>query len=503
VDANNCQATLPPIEIIEPETRLELEILKEDISCFEANDGAIQLNITGGVAPYQVNWNFGSTGTDFENVGPGTYVVTVSDQAGCILTESVTVTDAPVFKVNPVVKQISCFGEDDGSIQLNIEGNLEGVNILWDNGQELPGIFNLVAGTYGVTLTKFGICPIRREFTILQPDPLIVESIVTDALDCANPQSGNILVNVSGGSPPFTFRWTNGSTQQNLINVSSGPYGVEIQDANGCVVEREFVVRRPPPIEVITQRNTEFACEPREVNENFSITVSGGVPPYTINWSGGEVSENGLKMTANRPGLYILSVRDGSGCEFRESFEVENSDVLIDTDIVSASFDQYSAFLVGIPVRFENKSIGNIITYFWDFGDGNTSSEPSPTHTYQAAGSYEITLQAVDKFGCIVQIKKNIEIIDYFLVVPNVFSPNGDGINDYFFPKYVNIKNIEFWIINKWGETIYFSNDINGVGWDGKVAGEYAMPGNYVYKLKFETVDGRVQTQTEVFLLLK
>ncbi|MCR9014916.1 gliding motility-associated C-terminal domain-containing protein [Aquiflexum sp. XJ19-11] len=88
-------------------------------------------------------------------------------------------------------------------------------------------------------------------------------------------------------------------------------------------------------------------------------------------------------------------------------------------------------------------------------------------------------------------------------MVPNVFSPNADGINDYFFPKFVNVTKMEFWILNKWGETIFYTEDINSQGWDGKVGGDYAIPGNYIYRLKFETVDGRVETQTEVFLLLK
>ena len=503
VDNNNCTVTTGPIEINEPESRLEIQITKRDISCFEAFDGLIDLTVVGGVAPYDIDWDFGSKLTSFENVGPGTYTVTVSDQAGCILTESVSIVDAPVFKINSEVKQITCFGNEDGAIDLNIEGGTEGVNIRWDNGQELPSLFNLGPGTYGVTLTKFGICPIRREFTIIQPDQLAIESTVTDALDCENPQSGSILVNVAGGSPPFTYRWSNGSTEQNLLNLSSGPYAVEILDANGCVTKREFIIKRPVPIEVSTVRNTLVVCEPREIREEFNIAISGGVPPYSINWSGGDVSQDGLKMSTSRSGLFILSITDGAGCEYRESFEVENTNVVIDASIQSVGYDQNGSFLVGIPINFENKSIGNIISYFWDFGDGNTSSETNPTHIYQKGGKFVIILQAIDENGCILEIQREIEVTDFFLVVPNVFSPNGDGINDYFFPKFINVTKLEFWILNKWGETIFYTEDINSQGWDGKVSGEYAMPGNYVYRLKFETVDGRVETQTEVFLLLK
>ncbi|WP_275982513.1 PKD domain-containing protein [Aquiflexum gelatinilyticum] len=503
VDNNNCSVSTGPILIAEPEVKLQIQVNKEDISCYEANDGKIDLNIIGGVAPYQIDWDFGSNATSFENVGPGTYTVTVEDQAGCIVSESVNIVDAPLFKVSSEVTQITCFGEQNGAIELNIEGGNEGVNIRWDNGQELPGIFNLGPGNYGVTVTKFGTCPVRREFTIIQPDPLVLESVVTDALSCDNPQSGNILVNVAGGTPPFTFKWSNGSTQQNLINLSSGPYSLEVTDANGCITEGQFQIKRPAPIEVVTVRNTKIVCEPRAITEEFNISITGGVPPYSIQWSNGSVEDDGLKMSTRQPGLYLLSITDAVGCSFNESFEVENTDVVIDASIQSTGIDQNGSFLVGIPITFQNKSVGNIISYFWDFGDGNSSSEISPTHTYQKPGKYTVTLQAIDENGCILEVKKEIEITDFFLVVPNVFSPNADGINDYFFPKFINITKMEFWILNKWGETIFYTEDINSQGWDGKVGGDYAMPGNYVYRLKFETVDGRVETQTEVFLLLK
>lgn len=503
VDNNNCAVTTGPILVSEPEVRLQLQIAKEDISCYEANDGSINLNVIGGVAPYKIEWDFGSNATSFENVGAGTYVVTVSDQAGCVLTESVTIEDAPVFKINAEVKQITCFGKNDGAINLNIEGGNQGLNIKWDNGQELPSLFNLSPGTYGVTLTKFGICPIRREFTIIQPDPLLLEPTVTDALNCDNPQSGNIAVKVSGGTPPFTFKWSNGSTQQNLTNLSSGPYSLEVRDANGCVTQGSYIIKRPEPIEVVTVRNTSTVCEPRAIKDEFNLSVTGGVPPYTIQWSGGEVSNNGLKMITQQPGLYILTITDGAGCKYKESFEVDNTNVVIDATIQSSGIDQNGSFLVGIPITFQNKSTGNIISYFWDFGDGNSSSEISPTHTYQKPGKFTIKLQAIDEYGCIQEIEKKIEITDYFLVVPNVFSPNSDGINDYFFPKFINVTKLEFWILNKWGETLFYSDDINSQGWDGKVSGEFAIPGNYVYRLKYETVDGRIETKTEVFLLLK
>ena len=84
-----------------------------------------------------------------------------------------------------------------------------------------------------------------------------------------------------------------------------------------------------------------------------------------------------------------------------------------------------------------------------------------------------------------------------------MFTPNGDGIDNTFFPKFINIESLQFWILNKWGETFYFSDEMNNQGWDGKINCEVATSENYVYRLKFQTLDGRTQTQTDLFILLK
>lgn len=502
-DANGCSFDSGPIAITEPAQRLAITIEKGDISCYEAKDGFINLNIVGGVAPYQVQWDFGSNQTNFTSLGPGNYAVTVTDQIGCVVSQAVSIIDAPVFKINPTTKNISCFGQNDGQIKLEIEGGNEGLLIRWDDGRQVPEIFNLGPGTYGVTVSKFGTCAIRREFTILEPESISISAVVNDALDCDSGTSGSILLQVSGGVPPYTFAWSNGATSQNLTNITTGTYAVNIADANGCTSVREFVIKRPPPIEVLATRNQLIDCSPRKVQEEFLLTVTGGVPPYTIQWSGGVVFQNGTQMVADNPGLYLVTVRDQAGCEFKTSYEVTNTNVTLNADIESVSFDQNGGFLVGIEIAFINKTIGDVVSYYWDFGDGNSSSETNPRHTYQSGGEYEITLQAIDKFGCLLDWKKKIKVVDYFLVVPNVFTPNGDGVNDYFFPKFVNIESLEFWVLNKWGESLFYTTDLNSPGWDGKIGGDPAMPGNYVYKLRFKTVDGRVETKTEVFFLLK
>ena len=436
-------------------------------------------------------------------MGPGNYTLTVSDQSGCIRSQTITIDDAPLFKTEPEIKQISCFGKKDGFIKLNLQGGVGKTTIRWDNGAELENLFNLAAGFYGVTVKDETNCEIRSEFNIIEPALLQLESSLTDAVDCINPQSGAINLGISGGTPPYTIKWSNGQTSEDLTGITSGQYAIAITDASGCTINKAFEIKRPPVLLITAFLSTNVQCEPRVIEDKIKITLSGGIAPYDISWSGGTISSDRRTMTTTEPGFYEVTVIDGKGCVTTQSFDIENKETVAESDIESTAFDQYNSYLVNFEIQFWNRSFGDILTYYWDFGDGSESFEENPKHIYQAKGEYEITLIVTDVFGCAVEVKKKITVFDYYLVVPNIFSPNGDGINDYFFPRFVGIESLEFWILNKWGENIYYTDDLNSQGWDGKIYKETPIPGNYVYKLKFKTLDGRTQTITDLFMLLK
>lgn len=502
-DANGCFNEITGIEITEPEKEIIINYTKTDISCYGANDGSLDLDVSGGLPPYDIRWSFGSTQSGFTNLGPGDYTLTVSDQSGCIRSQTITIEDAALFMVEPEVSNVSCFGANDGSIQLNFQGGMGSTTIRWDHGAELENLFNLSPGFYGATIKDETDCELRSEFNIVEPASLEIDPKITDALDCDNPQSGEIRLGIFGGTPPYDVKWSNGQTVENLTGITSGQYAVTIVDAAGCSLVEAFEVKRPPGIAITSFQSTNVSCEPRLIEEKIDITISGGVAPYTITWSGGNVSPDKRSMTTTEPGLYEVTVVDGKGCLNTKSFNIENNETIADSEIESAAFDQYNAYLVNFEIQFWNRSFGQILSYHWDFGDGVESFEENPKHTYIAEGDYEIVLTVTDVFGCSLEVRKEISVIDYFLAVPNVFTPNGDGINDYFFPRFVGIESLEFWVLNKWGETIFYTDDMESQGWNGKIQNEIPIPGNYVYKLRYKTLDGRVQSKTELFMLLK
>lgn len=503
LDANGCSSTLGNIEISEPDEVLEISHQKTDISCYGANDGTLSLSIAGGVPPYDVRWNIGSRQLSFTDAAPGLYIATITDQIGCVKTETVIIEDAPLFAISPEVKNISCHGLKNGSIILNLQGGVGQTTITWSNGDDRPELFNLTEGQYTVVIKDQTDCDITSVFNIVEPAPLILEPRVSDALDCFLPASGNIFLGISGGVPPYVYSWSNGSTSAELENVTAGRYAVTVTDASGCEISDVFEVKRPPTLSLSLINSSQISCEPRKIVQEFDLGISGGVAPFDISWSGGEISNNGRTMKTIESGLYSVTVVDGQGCSKTETFNIESFEIIPDLGIQSIAFDQYSSYLVNFEIQFQNKSFGNISSYFWDFGDGTTSFEENPKHTYTHEGTYQISLTVTDIFGCPLSISKEITVFDYFLVVPNAFTPNGDGINDYMYPKFINIEALEFWILNKWGETIFYSDDLLSQGWDGKMNDKYATPGNYVYRVKFRTLDGRVQTKTDLFMLIR
>jgi gliding motility-associated-like protein len=502
-DANGCALSeLSGLIVDQPDTALGFTIQKTDNTCYRANNGTIRVTPTGGTAPFTIRWNNLSTSFTLQNLSPGIYTATLTDAKGCTVAISTEIKEAQIFDLTETVKNISCFGKKDGSIQLNIIGGKAPLTIQWAHGPQEPVLNNLGKGVYSVVITDAGGCKIEREFVINEPQPLDLSATVNDALDCVDPNSGSILVTPFGGTAPYTFNWSNGAKTQNLAGIAPGSYSLELVDANGCRILRQFTVIRPLPLEVTVARTTERVCNPRGLKSNFKVAVTGGIAPYTVTWNRGTTTNAGLTMDTQELGVFIVTVTDARGCIQTKRMEVIETDPLIpEFDYSSASFEFSYENLVNFDVKFKNLSTGKYKEVIWEFGDGTESSEWEPSHKYAKPGTYTITLRLKDVDGCVVSFTREIVITDFFFEIPNVFTPNDDGVNDHFYPKFLYIQDIHVLIMNKWGELIYESKDLTAKGWDGKYKGENATIGNYVYRIRYTSLDGRVFDQSSVFYL--
>ena len=504
-DANGCDDTLSVV-LIEPD-EIVISFTTTEILCFGDNDGSVTItNISGGSGSYTIEWsNFGA-GMSQTNLSAGDYTITVTDSNNCSASVTATIPEPPIFTINPVVEQISCFGANDGRIILNFQGGQAPIDFAWTD-DPTAGVErnNLSPGSYTITIVDAVPCTITETFTILEPSALSLSANITNALDCDDPNSGAINLLITGGTAPFTVNWSNGANTEDLVDIPPNDYVVTVVDANGCDISETYTIIRPSPIVVDVDTETVVNCNAFLASQNFTAQVSGGVPPYTLNWSSGTVSGvNDEVMSTSQNGLVILEATDALGCVSSYTFEVdipEFSDA--DFTLTSTAFDTFGIYSQIDPIQFTNTTMGDFINVSWDFGDGNFSNEENPVHSYASPGVYTVVQTVTFPEGCVYTRVITLAIEKgYKLIMPTAFTPNEDGLNDFFRPVFIGLDNMELNVYDTWGSLIYSETGEDIQGWDGKIKGELVENGNYYYTFTAKTFFGKIVRENGPFTLI-
>jgi len=385
-DKQGCELTFSVT--VTQQSEIIIRATTSPITCYGANNASIQLDISGGVPPYQTLWNNLASGVSQDNLAAGDYVVTVIDALSCSRSINVTIPEAPIFKITPVVKQVSCFGAHDGSITLNYLGDSKLSKLVWSDGSTSGTTRNnLGPGTYTVTINDGSPCIINKTFVIAEPQPIVLSAVVTNALSCNNAKSGAVDLTVSGGTPPYTYSWSNGAKTEDLSNVTSGNYLVTVTDANTCAQSAQYIVTRPAPIVITVNTVPDFDCVTQIVSKISTAKVTGGVPPYTLTWSSGKISgTNNEIMQTTQNSLVIIDVVDALGCTGNYTYKVDIPTLGVDYQLVDCNARSYQ-FNALVPLDKET------YTFAWDFGDGISSSIKNPMHTFATPGNYTVKLK--------------------------------------------------------------------------------------------------------------
>lgn len=233
-----------------------------------------------------------------------------------------------------------------------------------------------------------------------------------------------------------------------------------------------------PKIE-LTLEQIDIGC-PGEEKAKILAHVSGGTPPYTLEWDPvikflqGDTLALGLRDSVN----YTLSVTDFRECRFDDTFEVD----ALPAPTVSFTFEPEEVYLQNPVVIFTSET-ENAASWSWDFGDGELSSQENPTHVFSKPETFSVVLRVTAENGCTDSTAQEIDIKEVELTIPNVFTPNGDGVNDTFvvtdLDKYISNKLV---IFNRWGNKVYEKNNYISGEWDG----DRHSDGVYFYLLRCE-----------------
>jgi gliding motility-associated-like protein len=395
-DANGCQL-IKTITINEPD-ELIITSITSDVSCSGGNNGAIDLAVSGGNAPYYYIWSEGATTQDINSLLAGSYSVTVSDNNACSITNTIIINQPNPLMLSVNSVDISCYDRNDGSVSINVSGGAIPYSYNWSNGETITSINSLSTGNYVVTVTDNNNCIISGNAIINQPDSLDIISTYKN-VSCFQSNDGYININVTGGNSPYQYFWSNNSTIQNQSQMYSGNYSVTVTDNNGCTKNEQFEVLQPESLTVLLQ-GTPLICQ-KSSNGNIYSSVSGGTEPYRYLWNNGN---NASYLDSLVMGNYILTITDDNGCTVSDSFTINEYQYNADFNFVN------NEVCLGEPIDAFNTSLSdNTITdLHWNIGIGVVKTGRTISHLFTVPGIYNIKLTITMQNGCFDTVIKPV-----------------------------------------------------------------------------------------------
>ena len=398
--------------------------------------------------------------------------------------------DNQPMQVTLTSSPITCPG-DPVTINSQISGGVQPYTYQWSTGQNTGSMTFTPTNTQSVWLAVSDACTgIPAYDTILVTVPVLSPlTILTspDITEICPYIPATLGVQASGGSGQYTYSWTinnvlSGTTDSLLVNPgSSSMYLITVTDNCGNTIQDSinYSILSPP---LVLQMNGPFQICPGD-SVDLLVSATGGYGNYYYNWSTSATTPQ-ITVAPQNTSSYFVQVSDEC-----QTFSV-TAVALVQVVKPLANFYIMSQDpMQGLPVQFENASL-NAWSYTWAFGDGNGSFLVNPIHTYTQPGSYEITLIATNQEGCIDSISKWIEIApERYIYLPNSFTPDGDGLNEYFYGRFIGLMSARFYIFNRWGEEIFFSDQLNFV-WDATYEGIPVQDGTYTWYLIYEIEKG-------------
>lgn len=470
-------------------------------------------------------WNFGdpAVNTDttssmsptytYTNAGNYTVMLIANPGSGCPDTTTLLVNVAPgpavLFAAPTVCESFTTTFTDQSTITT---GNI--TNWSWDFGVgsmtsdtsnvQSPTFVYPTSGSYTVTLTCTSSNGCSTTYTqVVTVNPLPTANFTAATVCIGNPTTfTDLSASVSGNVTNWVWDFGDGSPFGNTQNpthtyANDTTYNVTliVQNANGCIdtVTLPVVTAPQPVVEFVG--DSLMGCPTHCVNFTDMSTISTGSITGWM-WDFGDGSPTAFTQNPNhcfsQPGTYdvTLSVTSGNGCV--QSLTLPSYITVYPVPNASFNATPQITTVLQTNINFTDLSGGNPIVWSWNFGDGSVTNDTSnlqnPAYTYsnEYGSIYSVTLTVTNQYGCTDDTTLNVEITpDWAFYIPNTFTPNGDGNNDFFFGQGFGITSYEIWIFDRWGNMIFTTTDINK-GWDGTVqgkSGQICQIDTYVWKV--------------------
>lgn len=296
-------------------------------SCGGGTNGQAIIHLTGGSPPYLIQWDAAAghaTADTVSQLARGTYGVNITDMHGCQmeLTAILQEQGSPQLSINPLTKSdVSCHGLSDGAATVTIIGGLAPYTISWDNGETNASATALDSGLHRVWVADQNGCEATISTYISQPAPLTF-AIKRSHPRCQSDSNGYATLYVSGGTSPYQYQWSNGSTLHFALGLASGSHSCQIIDANGCGIMSQVTLVDPAPLS-LTLTGTPPANDCASTQGTLTASASGGTSPYYYVWPG---AGSGSFVFGLSGGVYGIRVIDDQGCVIRDTISMLKPD---------------------------------------------------------------------------------------------------------------------------------------------------------------------------------
>ena len=339
---------------------LNVSITSTSPSCGQ-NDGSVAVSVTGGSSPYVYEWSNGSITNSIDSLYAGLYFVTITDNNGCIEYGTAAVNNNAGPTINANINDLTCFGSNDGDVDITINGGIPPYTYEWSHGPTTEDVLSLQAGLYQLIVTDDAGCISAENLVVNSPDELSIITVQISS-SCGN-ADGSLSATVAGGSSPYTYLWGTGANTSSLSSIASGIYQLAVTDVKGCIDSvYAFVNEVDGP--VIQIDSTVAASCGGAGSAYISIY---GTSPYTYLWSDGTTQEDILNVP---PGTYLLEVTDNLGCISNEIVEIQNDEPPMQ-DICIVTVDS----IANTNLVAWGKPITNSISYFNVYKEGTVANQ--------------------------------------------------------------------------------------------------------------------------------
>jgi hypothetical protein len=322
--------------IDEPEGALSIDSMKviSSISCYGDSVGIARLYVSGGDPVYSYLWDNGETGLIANALTSGYHSVLLTDDWGCEVLDGLYIPENTLIESDLFVNTtVSCYGDATGIASISsFGGSSSTYTYFWSQGQQTVGVNtdvadSLLQGSYYVTTRDILGCEVVDSIYISQPEPLIMEALELDWIDCFGDDNGEAFAVSQGGTAPYSFSWDNGNwIGDTAYTLAPGLDTVVVTDARGCTATDTIFTHEPPALYInILESYSVFPyCGQLNINTaSLSATAGGGTLAYTYEWNDNPVqpqtTTTAIGLTAynyynTSDSSYTITVTDAKGC---------------------------------------------------------------------------------------------------------------------------------------------------------------------------------------------